>query len=193
MAICRAWNSIPHDSTHLSRAVYCDFLNGCMAFSISQAAAETGQRIRQSLRPPHRTPHGIYVARTDASQRRMRNETAMIELAQNSGLDVIIPGNLSFEHQVAAFAAAKLVVGAHGAGLSNIAYCSPGTIIYELVPSHYPNPCFRAIADQNNLVHWADAFASDGNGPPVIRDWEADLTAVGVRLLELDAYLAGRS
>ena len=180
----------PARQYHLPRAVYCDILNGGMSFALSKAAAETGQRIRQALAPKGPPRRAIYIARTDAWQRRLRNEAAMIELAGRFGLETVVPGNLSFQEQVTTFAGARLVVGAHGAGLSNVAYCRPGTVVYELVPGHYRNLCFRTIADQCGLIYWADAFTSDGIGPPVMRDWEVDLGMVSARLAELSRICA---
>ena len=90
------------------------------------------------------------------------------------------------------FRSASIIVGAHGAGLTNIVFCEPGTTVYELVPANYENSCFCNLAMVCRLQYWADAFASDGDPgiPPDLRNWESDTALVIERLTEIDAILA---
>ncbi len=53
---------------------------------------------------------------------------------------------MSPAEQVRAFAEAECIVGAHGAGLTNLAFCSPGAAVVELFASDYVNECFWALA-----------------------------------------------
>src|SRR6185437_12912895 len=92
------------------------------------------------------------------------------------GYEIITPGTLSFTEQARLFRSASVIVGAHGAGLTNIIFCEPGTTIYELVSTSYANACFCNLAMVCRLQYWADAFSSDGDAstPPNLRDWESD-------------------
>lgn len=82
------------------------------------------------------------------------------------------------------------MVGPHGAGLTNIVFCEPGTIVYEFVPDHYHNICFGNLAMTCGLRYWVDSFISDGEGHPSARDWDVDLLIVAERLSEIEAIQA---
>jgi capsular polysaccharide biosynthesis protein len=175
---------------------FSDVLNGGAAFCLSQAAGRTYAKLRRAVTPAAATPARLYVARTDAEHRKMRNEDALIaELAQR-GFEIVVPGSLGFAEQVALFRGASLVVGPHGAGMTNIAFCEPGTIVYELVPGHYQNACFCNLAHVCRLRYWADVFAdpaaveADAAVPPSHRRWQSDTAAVVARVTEIEAILS---
>ncbi|MBN8553781.1 MAG: glycosyltransferase family 61 protein [Caulobacterales bacterium] len=97
------------------------------------------QFLRRSFVPedaaePHRL---IYVARLDcdASRSRVANEIDVARAMARLGAEILIPGEASFAEQVRMFAEAKVVVGPHGAGLTNIAFCPPATHVLEIVNS----------------------------------------------------------
>ncbi len=46
---------------------------------------------------------------------------------------------------------ARTVVGVHGAGLTNLAWCAPGTGVLEIISSAHPMPHFRTLADAQGL------------------------------------------
>jgi capsular polysaccharide biosynthesis protein len=50
-----------------------------------------------------------------------------------------------------AFAAADVVVSAHGAGLADLIFCPPHTHIIELIPSDHPYPYWFAAATTRHL------------------------------------------
>lgn len=72
------------------------------------------------------------------------------------GFARVRPERLPVAQQIDLFAQADMVVGFLGAGLANVAWCQPGTLVYELVPSHHLNPCFLAMCIQGSLPYWAD-------------------------------------
>ncbi len=88
----------------------------------------------------------LYVSRADAAHRQTRNETAVRELVVARGFKVIEPGRMSFEAQVRAFAAARIVVGTHGAGLTNVIWAPPGALLLELVPEHLDDTGYRFLS-----------------------------------------------
>jgi capsular polysaccharide biosynthesis protein len=176
----------------LDLAEFSQILNGGAAFALSEALYGTFTRVRQAVEKLPGAARKLYVARTDAPTRVMRNEAAVIEGMRHRGYEIVTPGTLSFTEQVRLFRSASVVVGAHGAGLTNIVFCEPGTTVYELVPVSYANACFCNLAMVCRLQYWADAFASDGDPskPPNLRDWESDTALVIERLREIDAVLA---
>jgi len=63
------------------------------------------------------------------------------------------PGSVSLEEQVRAFASAEIVVGVHGAALTNLVFCRPGTPVVEIFGSAYVNPCYRNLCAAAGLRH----------------------------------------
>jgi len=74
----------------------------------------------------------LYVSREDAPRRYIRNESEVWNLMQNYGFEKVLPGTLSFKEQIETFSQAAIVVGAHGAGLTNIVFSPPKTKVLEL-------------------------------------------------------------
>lgn len=103
----------------------------------------------------------IYISREDVTARSMRNELALIEMLAGFGVIPVICSKMSFEEQVEMFGSASVIIGAHGAGLVNIAFCRPGTVLYELFPSHFMPNVFNGIAQARGMHYWADQFEPD--------------------------------
>ena len=60
---------------------------------------------------------------------------------------------MSCAEKVVLFQQAKLVLGAHDAGLTNIIYCRPGTPVVELMPSGLDRPCYPVLSQLFDLRH----------------------------------------
>jgi hypothetical protein len=169
---------------------YNEILNGGSAFCPSEMARQTYSRLRQAVERSRLERKRIYVARTDSTRRYMRDEAVIVEEVRKRGFEIVVAGDLNFTDQIRLFREAVLVVGPHGAGMTNIVFCDPGTLVYELLPSHYPNACFCNLAHTCKLRYWADAFESDGGGPVHLRDWESDTSLVIDRLDEIASLSA---
>lgn len=184
---------LPDRQYALREAEYSGFLDGAAIFLTSRTEAATFARLRRAA-PIKRPPcDRIYVARTDAPVRRMRNEAELIEPLRARGFRIVTPGTMPFREQVDLFRNASLVVGPHGAGLSNIVFCERETFIYELVPALYQNSCFTILADLCDLRYWADMFASLGAGEGFTGDWDVDVASVLRRIDDIDAIQPRRS
>lgn len=86
--------------------------------------------------PPAGPRTRIYVTRGPSTNNRaVRNEDAVVRLLDDYGFQAVDPGRLSVPEQIATFAAAEIIVGSHGAGLTNLAFASPGTRVIELFPA----------------------------------------------------------
>jgi len=55
---------------------------------------------------------------------------------------------LPIRDQIATVRNADVVVAEHGAGLSHIVFCRPGTVVVELASPYWRNPCFWLLAGQ---------------------------------------------
>jgi hypothetical protein len=75
-----------------------------------------------------------------------------------------------------------MVIGAHGAGLTNVVVCRPGTILSALIPSFTTKPCHRRLAQAAGLTYHADVFEADDDGFVQNRAWRCDLATILTRL-----------
>jgi len=119
-----------------------------------------------------------------------RNEGELIERLDRQGVRIIVPGSMSLSEQIAAFRSARLVIGRHGAGLINIAFCQPGCFVYEMLLRDYPNVCFNRIAQSAGLNYAADLFEGDGHPDVHQQTWHIDLDLVSARLDAIRARIA---
>jgi capsular polysaccharide biosynthesis protein len=102
------------------------------------------QFLPADVAPPHRR---LYVTRGQRKNtRRVENEVQVIAALAPLGFETIDPGGLSVAEQVRLFSEAELVVGAHGAALTNLVFCPAGAAVIELFPPDYVNVCYWALA-----------------------------------------------
>jgi hypothetical protein len=137
-------------------------------------------------RPPTRR---LYVSRRGHS-RRVASEEGLRPLLLKRGFEMYDPA----EHadQPAAFSEAAVVVGAHGAGLANLAFCRPGTKVLELLPTDNVYPFYYSLAVAGGLHYAYLAGASRGERPtgafgPSPFDFDIDPEDLAAALDELTA------
>jgi alpha-amylase len=112
---------------------------------------------------PEPTRHSlVYVSRMDATDRRVANEADVLETLQVVASEFGLTFNkfVATEHSIAetitVFSQARLVVGAHGAGLSNLIHARSTTQVIEIVP-HIPNMVnahYWHLANALELDYW---------------------------------------
>ena len=78
----------------------------------------------------------------------MRNEAEVAGVLDRVRFTAVDPGALSVREQINTFAQAELIVGAHGAGLTNLAFASPGARAIELFPAGYLLPDYWWLAER---------------------------------------------
>ncbi|HBW57340.1 MAG TPA: glycosyltransferase family 61 protein [Oscillatoriales bacterium UBA8482] len=76
------------------------------------------------------------------SKRVLENEVEIRELLQEFDFEVIEDIPRTVEEQIAIFQQASVIVGVHGAGLTNLLWCDPGTKVIELFYSGYTKAGF---------------------------------------------------
>ena len=89
---------------------------------------------------PLERPERIYVSRRLASGRKFINENEVIEFLARLGFITIDGELLSVAEKISLFSSAKVVVGICGAGLTNLAFCQPGTKVIEILLPHMHLP-----------------------------------------------------
>ena len=97
--------------------------------------------ITPDVAPAHRR---LYVTRRDARRRRLVNEDAILPLLARHGFEIYEKSKHPCPPKD--FAQAEIVVGPHGAGLSDIAFCRPGTVVLEIIPSDHARAYFCSLA-----------------------------------------------
>lgn len=75
----------------------------------------------------------IYVSRRHAPRRRVCNEDEVERCLTERGFEVHRTEELTFGAQVELFAEARIVVAAHGAGLTNILFAPPGCVVVDMI------------------------------------------------------------
>jgi hypothetical protein len=141
-------------------------IDGTIRLSCERLVATTGHRqpvqlqpwlveIVREIFPPRFAPkreRRIYLRRGDAPSRRVRNEGEVVSTLEGWGFEAITLAGLSITDQVALFGEATWVVAAHGAGLTNLTFCAPGTTVTELV-GEWDGLMFRDIAMHAGLSY----------------------------------------
>jgi hypothetical protein len=138
----------------------------------------------------------IYIWRADTAAREMRNEDELVErLVRDFNVEPVILSSLHLDQQIALFQSARTIVAPHGAGLANVVFCSPGAVLYELLPDHYINSCPNQLAQLRGLDYWCDVHRSEpANGRWRHHvPWVVDIEAVSRRLSEIVSTGRGRS
>lgn len=96
--------------------------------------------------------NNVYISRAQVGIRRVLNENEMTPVLTAAGVTSHLFENLSFAQQVTTMRGADILVAPHGAGLSNMLFMKPGSLIVEIFAAGAPiNPCYYALA--NALGH----------------------------------------
>jgi len=169
---------------------YYDTVRGTADYAISALSRAAYAKLGASVPAAPGACAKIYIDRSGAPYRRLPNEAALIAALAARGFAPVRLEELTLAQQIALFRGAAMVVGLHGAGLANIAFCRPGTVIYELVAANYRNPCYLAMAMNLGLNYWADMFAAGGAVNDYQGGWDTDIDVGRVirRVAQLEPF-----
>ncbi len=110
----------------------------------------------------------LYVSRRTAQYRRVHNEAAVEDLLRAHGFEVVLPERLSLQQQIETFRSARLIVAPHGAALTNLLFCQPGTRVLEFFAPTYVNACYYATCQLLALPY--AYLIGEGVRPPEGKD-----------------------
>ena len=117
----------------------------------------------------------IYISRNDALYRKIINEKEIEEYLKEIGFEIIQMSKLSFLKQVKICAEARIIVGPHGAGLSNTVFCSNAKIL-EIYSQTYVHVGNWILANQlGNEYYYLLGEDEPGNSPPPWRNFKVDM------------------
>jgi hypothetical protein len=109
--------------------------------------------LRKSFQPAKGPARSLYISRKRAHGRRVRNQSEV--LAALPGFEAVELEAKTVQEQAQLFASADCVVAPHGAGLTNLLFCQPGTRVIEIFSPNYPNDCYGNLARQSGLTYSA--------------------------------------
>lgn len=105
--------------------------------------------LRERLKKnPARDGRGVlYLSRADATKRRVVNETEVCRLIQDQGFSITCAtmNGLTLQQQVELAERAEVIIGPHGAALTNAIFGSEATVI-EFVPEKFLHPVYGYLS-----------------------------------------------
>jgi capsular polysaccharide biosynthesis protein len=117
-------------------------------------------RVADHMSPPALARDLLLVSRRDSTLRVMHNEAELEQALTPLGFTTFVAGEAPVTEQIRAFSRARVIVGAHGAGLTNLIFAPPGAFVLEIAtPGSANMDDFRFIAramGQRNVTLVAD-------------------------------------
>jgi capsular polysaccharide biosynthesis protein len=108
----------------------------------------------------------IFIDRKDSTFNRSHiyNTSELLNTLKKYGFKKVVLSEISFDDQVEIFKNSKVVIGAIGAGLANIVFCSRNTKVIELCPKKYKQAkVYKRIASVNKLNYYKILVDHDEN------------------------------
>ena len=96
----------------------------------------------------------LYVRRPEGVRRGISNEAELLPLLEAADIEPVAMEGRSIREQAGLLARADVVVGPHGAALTNTVFCRPGTELVELLSRHV-YPYYYGLAACCGLVYHA--------------------------------------
>jgi capsular polysaccharide biosynthesis protein len=86
-------------------------------------------------------------------ERGFRNQQVVESKLLDENYEILYPEEMTYLEQVEAFANASHIISPHGAALTLLAYCRPGTVVHEIYGEHV-HPCFWSLSSTLGLVYY---------------------------------------
>ncbi|GIP39132.1 hypothetical protein J31TS4_24120 [Paenibacillus sp. J31TS4] len=112
------------------------------------------QAFLENRAPSKRGNKRLYISRAHAAQRRLINEEEIVRLLASYGFTTITPEYMTVDEQIRLFANAEAIVAPHGAALANLAFCMPGTKVFELFAPSYTPGYYWMLSSHNALDYY---------------------------------------
>lgn len=116
---------------------------------------------------PHRR---IYISRDRAQRRKLLNEKEIWPILEKMGFEKIFMEDMSFPEQVTMMQQTAVLVAPHGAAITNVIFCQPGTHVIEIADLSFPNPNFYALSSAMGHYYWILKATGVGDGHPLKKD-----------------------
>lgn len=97
----------------------------------------------------------LFISRSDAKYRYLANEIDIIPMLEKNGYSILKAAELSFKEQVVLFSNAQIIIGMHGAGLTNMIWMPKDSKIAEIrLEGDSHNNCYFSLASALNLKYY---------------------------------------
>ena len=93
----------------------------------------------------------LYLSRDGAKLRDPLNAAELGQALTGAGFQTFVATDQNHAQQIASFRAARTVVAVHGAGLTNLVFCKPGTRVIEIFPKNFVKSTYWRLAQQLDL------------------------------------------
>lgn len=93
----------------------------------------------------------LFFSRGNSKIRRLVNEEALFEIAKDHGFERFEARADNHADQVRNFSQADIIIGVHGAGLGNLAFCRPGTKVLEIFPENFTKSTYLWVSKRIGL------------------------------------------
>ena len=169
------------------------------ALRVDELTVLTTDRFRAGLLEPVRDAHlpktpprpfrKVLISRRSAKGRKLLGEDAMWEDLRDRGFERVEMERLDYAAQVRLMQETALMLAPHGAGLTNMIFCAPGTHVVEIADTGYPNPNFYALASAMGHPYWLIDAEGVGPGHALDRDLKVAPEAVLDVVTRIEAEL----
>lgn len=130
-------------------------------------------------------PKKVYLSRSDTALRPVRNEAELQAYLQEQGFTIVNAGKYSVAEQASIVNGADVVVGPHGANLTNLLFCREEANALELAQNSHLNTGPGSLMKVAGAALWLDIFPDDGLGPQT-PGWEIDLDVLKRTLARIE-------
>lgn len=100
-----------------------------------------------SQTPAPNLPKRLYLSRQKTGDRRVINEASVVQFLESKGFTTVYLETCTIAEQAQLFYNAEIIVSPHGSGLTNLAFCRPGTQVIELFSPNYVYPCYWYLSN----------------------------------------------
>ncbi|SDQ80374.1 glycosyltransferase family 61 protein [Pseudovibrio sp. Tun.PSC04-5.I4] len=95
----------------------------------------------------------LYIMRKNAKTRKILQEESLINQLQLRGFECVDPGDIGHKEQVNLFSKASIIVGTHGAGLTNILFSQANCKVFELFPADYIQSAYAWLSHMRGMSY----------------------------------------
>jgi capsular polysaccharide biosynthesis protein len=135
--------------------------------------------------PQRRMPKRVYINRQKATSRRITNLDEIADVLDEFGFASVTCESLSLHEQVQLFRNATHIVAAHGAGLTNLMFCRPGTKVLEMLNESWAYPMYWMMCSELDLDYALMHVGVVPRRVAALDDLQVDVRVLRTALAEL--------